>query len=360
MPSLTAQYKARNSRNQSLRKKALWLSVLQAFVLGAVILTSAKFVTVLVLNLREEPDFSAPKTIYLPQRQLEHQMAVAEFQNAAATPTTIPALTTENLLASLPALPSLPDIAFTPVENDAMISESDALFGQSGLMGALGALSSQASSVSFLGITEEASRFVVMIDVSGSVVRSAAAAEVDFDTIRIEAVKLLESLNANTLFGIVLHGRQYVTYSEYLIPATIDNKDAAVSWLNQKFSRADDSGVSLSGANLGDNGTNGIVAILDAVFDMQPDAIFMVSDGNYFTWNNRKNTARDHELGRFGRPVEINEVLRLITDHQRELTQQVRIHAIHFQDPRGFDDRIGGKMRNIANRTKGKYRKIGN
>ncbi|NBB80575.1 MAG: hypothetical protein GVY36_14215, partial [Verrucomicrobia bacterium] len=158
--SLTARFQERRSHSDGTRKKSLWVSLLQAFVVVVLILVCARFVTVLVLSFQEDPDFSAPKTIYLPQRQLEHQMAVSEFQNAAATPATVPQLTTESLLANVPALPAVPDVDFTPVENEALVSESDALFGQSGLMGALGALSSQASSVSFLGITEEAARFV--------------------------------------------------------------------------------------------------------------------------------------------------------------------------------------------------------
>jgi hypothetical protein len=349
MSTLTTQFKARRAHTDKTRKKSLWVSLVQAVVVLLVFLVCARFVTVLVLNLREEPDFVAPKTIYLPQRELEHQMAVSEFQNAAATPTTIPQLTTESLLANVPPLPAVPNVEFTPVENDAMISESDALFGQSGLMGALGALSSQASSVSFLGITEEASRFVIIVDTSVTVVNAVSAAGSSMEEIRDEAIKLVESLNANTLFGFIQHSRNYDPFQNDLIPATIANKELALNWLNREF-RTDGSGRGWRSGPPVDDDINGILSILSFAFAMQPDVIFLISDGGYF--------ASQREGG--SRPVPLNDVLNLISDLQDKLPSSARIHAIHFPDPRGIDDdRIGSKMRSIANRNKGKYRKIG-
>jgi hypothetical protein len=354
--TLTSRFRAKLETDTRTRRKSRLLSLTQAVVVILVFLAMARFVTVLVTSFREEPVFSAPKTIYLPQRELEHQMAVAEFQNAAATPSTIPALTTESLLANMSALPQVPDVNFTPVESEAMITESDALFGQSGLMGALGALSSQASSVSFLGITEEASRFVIVVDVSSSVVEAVKAAGMDFDVIKEESEKLINNLNANTLFGFVLHGRTYLPFQESLIPATVDNKQLAIDWLNSRFNS---SGGSPSGARKGPNGTNGLLPILDASFAMQPDVIFLVSNGGYFTNNDEDNQPGP---GGFGRPVELRETLSRISDLQEQLTEDVRIHAIHFVDPRDIrdDGRIGSDMRSIATRNGGKYRKIGN
>lgn len=343
MPSLTSQYKQRRAGSNTARKKSLWVSVVQAFVVIVVLLLAARFVTVLVLSFKEDPDFSAPKTIYLPQRQLEHQMAVSEFQNAAATPATIPQLTTENLLATVPALPVVPDVDFTPVETDTLASESDALFGQSGLMGALGALSSQASSVSFLGITEQASRFVIVMDISGSVVNSAETAGIDFNIIRNEAKRLIDNLNANTLFGFVQHSRRFDSFQTALVAATLPNKERANQWLDQRF-RTD--GVSGRGWQVGPDGSDGILPILRFVFSMQPDVIFLISDGGYHTSEGN-------------RPVTLNEVLTVIREEQRNLPNDARVHTIHFPDRRNIQDgRVGDGMRRIANANKGQYRRI--
>ncbi len=346
--TLTARYQSRKAHTDKTRKKALWVSLAQALVVLLVLLVVARFVTVLVLSFQEEPDFSAPKTIYLPQRELEHQMAVSEFQNAAATPATIPQLTTESLLANTPPLPAVPDVEFTPVENEAMVSESDALFGQSGLMGALGALSSQASSVSFLGITEEASRFVIIVDTSVTVVNAVTAAGSSMEAIRDEAMSLVKSLNANTLFGFIQHSRNYDPFQDNLIPATVANKEMALDWLRSDF-RTDGSGRGWRSGPAVNGDQNGILTILNFAFNMQPDVIFLISDGGYF--------ASRTDGGQ--RPVPIDDVLELIRDRQRDLPDDARIHAIHFPDPRGIDDeRIGNRMRSIATRNGGKYRRI--
>jgi len=346
--SLQSRFRDKLENDAGTRRKSRLLSLTQAVVLIVLFLLCARFVTVLVVSLREDPVFTAPKTIYLPQRELEHQMAVAEFQNAAATPATIPALTTESLLADIPALPQIPNVDFNPVENEAMISESDALFGESGLMGALGALSSQASSVSFLGITEEASRFFIIVDNSSSVLNSVTAAGSSMENIREEAKRLIQNLNANTLFGFIQHSRNYDPFQEQLIPATVANKALALDWLDTSF-RTSGSGRGWRSGPPVDGDTNGLLTILNFAFKMQPDVIFLISDGGYFA--NRQGGGQ--------RPVPLSDALKLIRSRQDEMTSDVRIHTIHFPDPRNIqDDRIGSGMRSIATRNGGKYRKI--
>lgn len=349
MPSRTNSFRSKVEADRGKRKLTRLLSLGQAVLVIAFILLASGFVTVLVTSFREDPAFTAPKTIYLPQRELEHQMAVAEFQNAAATPATIPQLTTESLLANTPPLPAIPDVEFTPVENEAMVTDSSALFGQSGLMGALGALSSQASSISFLGITEEASRFVIIMDTSVTVVNAVTAAGTSMEAIRDEAKSLVQSLNANTLFGFIQHSRNYDPFQDRLIPATVPNKDLALKWLNTEF-RTDGSGSGWRSGPPVEGDRNGILTILNFAFKMQPDVIFLISDGGYFA----------SELDGGQRPVPLDDVLSLIRDRQKEMPEDVRIHAIHFPDPRNINDaRIGDGMRSIATRNDGKYRKIG-
>jgi len=347
MPStLTGRFRAKLENGSRTRRKSRLFSLTQAILVIALILLCARFVTVLVTSFREEPAFTAPKTIYLPQRELEHQMEVTEFQNAAATPATIPALTTESLLANMPALPQIPNVDFTPVENEVMVS-SGALFGESGLMGALGAISSQASSVSFLGITEEAARFVIIVDVSDSFVAAVEAAGMDFNAIKEESEKLINNLNANTLFGFIQHVRAYDTFQDDLIPATVSNKGIALKWLDKKLKKIGENSAVIPSVN---GHENGILTVLDFAFKMQPDVIFLISDGGYFSKRENGSTG----------PVPLGDVLKLISSLQKELPSDARIHAIHFPDPRKRDDgRIGSGMRRIADRNDGQYRRIG-
>lgn len=336
------------STGSSPQKISQILSLGQAILLTALILLLSGFVTVLVTSLREEPAFTAPKTIYLPQREPEHLMAVAEFQNAAATPTMMPSLNTESLLATIPVIPRIPDVEFNPVEAESIISESDALFGESGLMGSLSALSSQASSISFLGISEEASRVIIMADTSDSVVNSVRAAGTSMDQLREEIVRLIQSLNANTLFGFIQHSRKYDPFQDQLIPATMANKALAIEWLNSKFGKNRSGSNWRSGPAVGTYKT-GLLTILNFAFKMQPDVLFLISDGGYF--GTKLNGGQS--------PIQLSEVHSLINRRQKEMIEDTRIHTIHFPDPRDIQDgRIGPDMRSIAKRNNGKYKKI--
>ena len=82
---------------------------------------------------------------------------------------------------------------------------------------------------------------------------------------------------------------------------------------------------------------------------MQPDVIFLISDGGYFS-----NLVSGRQA-----PVSLSDTLNLIRIRQKDLPSDARIHSIHFPDKRGIDDgRIGAGMRDIATRNGGKYRKI--
>ena len=190
---------------------------------------------------------------------------------------------------------------------------------------------------------------------SESVVLAVEAAGLSFNVIREEAESIINKLNANTRFGFILHGRKYIAFQNSLVPATVGNKKAAIEWLRKHFN---DSGDSPPGGRGGPNNTNGLLAILGAAFEMQPDAMFLVSNGGYFTNNDKRNTTGGGSG--FGRPVEIGETLNFVRERQKEQKKDVRIHSIHFFDPRTYiqDERIGGDMRRIATANSGKYRKI--
>ena len=129
----------------------------------------------------------------------------------------------------------------------------------------------------------------------------------------------------------------------------MNNKELALKWLDTNF-RTDGSGSGWRSGPAVEGDSNGLLTILNFAFKMEPDVIFLISDGGYFA-----NTASGGQ-----RPIPLADALKLIRSRQKNLKQDVRIHAIHFPDPRGInDERIGGGMRSIASRNGGKYRKIG-
>ena len=323
-------------------KRKLVGTLFLAVVIQVLLVSLTVFVVVFVPSQKEDPEFVAKKSIYLPQRELEHKMAVAEFQQAAQSPMQMEKIQVDRMTpTAMPQLPEMPSMEFTPVAPDTPSPVGAALFGNSGVGGMMQGLIGDASSISFLGIEENAARLIIVVDVSTSVFNAAESAGTSMEEVKRETRKLIEELNSNTLFNVILHRRTFLPMRDSLLPATMANKEFAIDWVTRKFPASGEQ--SISGARSASGGFQGIVPVLDLAFDMQPDVIFLVSDAGYFDETNN--------------PVPFSKVLDLIRDRQKDLPEDARIHSIHFPDPRGIDDgRIGPKMRSIATRNGGKYR----
>jgi len=324
------------SREKPPRKKLVGPLFL-AIVIQVLLVSLTLFVVVLVPKQKEDPQFSAKKSIYLPQRTLEHKMAVAEFQQAAKSPLQMERIQVERMVPStMPQLPEMPQMDFSPVVPDTPSPIGTSLFGSANLGGMMSGLVGEASSISFLGIEDSASRVLIIFDVSSSVKSAMEDAGMSINAIKKETIRLIEELNANTLFGLIQHSRQYGVFQETLIPATSANKEAAIRWMNDEFSP--------SGSFRGQKyqGEDGFGAVLEAAFDMEPEVIFVLSDGSY----QRSKPGGGYET------ISWNEINSRVDDRQDQLAEEARIHTIGFavdpEDQKGFS-RLAGK-------NKGKFR----
>lgn len=312
-----------------------------AVIIQVLIIFGTIFVVVLIPSQREDPNFSAKKTIYLPQRELEHQMAVSQFEQAAKPPMTLEKISVEAMTPlNLPKLPEIPVLDMNPIMTQPSPFGA-AMFGRSDLGGMMEGLASEASSVSFLGVEDSGERILLVIDISTTVVNSVRAAGLSMEQIRDEAIRVIEQLNANTLFGVIQHARNFDLFKDHLVPATTANKEEVIRWIRTRF-RTD--GMSGSGWRRHE-GRNGITAILEVAFNMQPDILFMLSDGGYYETPPQTSGSRK---------IPYNEIEAVIRRRQAELTREARIHVIGFgvRD----DDRRG--MNNIARRNDGRFREF--
>ncbi len=308
---------------------------------GLVVLI-ALFVVVIGPVFQSEPDFVARQTIYLPQRELDHRMAVSEFQQAAQSPTLLEKLSTSALSPhALPPLPDLPQVEFTPTSMDSPLIHAGALLGQSGLLGALSGATTEVSSFSFFGLKEEATKVIICFDVSTSVKNKVEAAGYDMLQVREATRGVVEQLNANTLFGFIQFARNYDTFRPYLVAATQDNKAAAIHWLDTQF-RTD--GRAAPGWRRED--PNGIQSVIRAAFslDPKPDVIIILSDGAF--WRTTSSSS--------GERVPWSELMRDIEQYQSVLPQPVRIHFIGFQMRR--EDKSA--LQNLVRRYRGKLQEF--
>lgn len=291
-------------------------SLALALLIQGLLLCLAIFVVVLVPDFRADPEFIATKKIYLPQKELEHTVALAAFQNAANSTMRMERIHTAALLPdALPALPVLPASKFNPIERNRAAVQSEALLGQSGVLGALQGLKTESSSASLFGIEDRGQRIAILFDNSLTVWNKARAAGVTTDAFVRELSALVDSLNANTLFGLVPFARQVGTFRDYMIAAGSRNKVEAKRWL-VKHVRSSRKVTQLPFEQ------DGIQGALTVAFQMDPEVIFIVSDGDF----QRSRTAQT--AGGDVPWKDLETTLRALT---REYGIEPRIHFIGFK-----------------------------
>ena len=311
-----------------------------ALAFQGVLLVGTAFVVVFVPSMKSEPEFTARKTIYLPQRELDHQMAVAELQQVAGPPKMLERLTTSALLPdSLPALPSLPKMEYNLLDSERSSHGVDSLFGVSSLAAAMQGLQATVSKASLFGVEDSGERLLLMFDDGGSVLNKARKSGVPISEIRREAVSLVKSLDSNTLFGFVRFVRRVGTFQDYLVPATAANREMVKEWIEGSLGtgRKKQTGLEVEGS--------GIEAALRVAFQLEPDVIFLLSDADY---------QRYREGSDKGEQVPWRNISRTLGRLQNEVPGRVRIHFIGFQ----VEEEHSREMRKIVRRYGGSYREL--
>jgi hypothetical protein len=333
---------SKESTRESKPRRSKFGPLVLALLIQGGLLCLAVFVVVLVPEFRSDPEFVAKKKIYLPQKELEHKVALAAFQNAASSPMQMERISTAALLPdSMPSLPALPQSEFNPIERNPAALQSDALLGQSGVLGALQGLKTESSSASLFGIEDSGQRILILFDNSSTVWNKASAAGVTTDAFVRELSMLVDGLNANTLFGLVPFARQVGTFRDYMIAAGARNKQEAKRWIignvrsNRKVTQLPFE-------------EDGIQGALTVAFQMEPEVIFIVSDGDFQRGKTAKASAGDVPW------KDVDRTLRALT---REYGIEPRIHFIGFKvEPDAADAiekitrRFGGEFSDFTQR----------
>lgn len=322
-----------------LRRSKLGPLVL-ALLIQLVVLLVATSVVVLVPQFKSDPEFVAKRKIYLPQKELEHKVALAEFQNAASSPLQMERIQTAALLPNaLPALPALPLDAFNPIERNPVALQSEALLGQSGVLGALQGLQTGSSSASLFGIEDRGQRILILFDNSATVWNKASAAGISTDAFVAELSQLIDGLNANTMFGLVPFAQQVGTFKDYMIAAGARNRAAAKQWVVKNV-RSQRKSTELEFS------INGIQGALTVGFQLEPEVIFIISDGDF----QRGSSAQAK-----GGDVPWSELERTLRELQRESGLKPRIHFVGFQ----VEPAAAEAIAQITRRSRGSFAELG-
>ncbi len=293
-------------------------TIVVAVTVQAAVLFLATYIIVAKPWQRTEPEFIAKKTIYLPQRELEHRVAVAEFAQAAAKPLPLEKLTTSALLPpDLPALPTVPRTDFNPLENTEFLArDAQALLAQSGLSGAMAGLKTAASTAAFFGVEDSGTRIVIIVNTSVSVRNKAQRRGVSWEKIQDEVCNVVDQLDAGTQFAIVQFSQAVRVFPEFLAPATATNRSVARTWVKANLR---------GNPPITDDMTwFGHEAAFEAAFRLEPDVIFLVTDGVL-----DRREVRD---GRTSYPqISYDTLLGSIHSFQRGVARDAHINVIGFE-----------------------------
>jgi len=292
--------------------------------------------------------FEVKKNIKLPAKEREHKMSMAEFDAMTPKPSF-----NDNLSSlrptdfALPDLPKVPMDQMLPLDPAAIVSDQvSSMVGTAGL-GAGGQGSSGMGQLgegfAFMGIQSTGRRILLLYDVSTTVVNAAARAGMPMTRVREETEKLIDSLGIDARFGMVQFARNYAFFESELLPASDQNRDRAREWLGQYF--ATEGSMPQSTPNMV-RGSPGFLKVLEAAFRMEPDAMFIISDGGFYEGSSSSGGQRK---------IPYDEIEDMIEELQEALPEPAQINFIGF----GMDSEDSREMKSIIRRKgKGEFKEV--
>jgi hypothetical protein len=145
-------------------------------------------------------------------------------------------------------------------------------------LGAGGSPQPPLPSPQFLGRPVTGEKILLLFDVSRTVANAAAHKGIPMERIREETAHLIDHLGIHTRFGLVQFARNYAFFRTELAAATQSNREAAKNWLNLYFST---DGTLARGIPRTVTGSPGFLVALEHAFQLDPDTLFILSDGSF-------------------------------------------------------------------------------
>jgi hypothetical protein len=294
-----------------------------------------------------------PKSPNPSERALQHRVQMREKNQSKSLPAAVPkrVLTTGAAKVTLPAMPSLPTVNQGPPVPK-MAAAAGASFGASG--GTLGpGGSGTGAQINFFGIRDKSSSIVIMIDVSGSMFGRTGDYDYDakkllrigkdqnFQTVRDEAIKLVESLGPSINFGIVRWSGGAYSWKPELVPANEQNKKAAIDHIQKEID------FNTAKPNKGRPGGTRHDYALEEAFSLKPEVIYMLTDGN----------ATASQPGGGLQPIPPEDIFKVVEEGQKTLAKRARIHVVYYVTGKEKADERQMLM-NLAARTSGKFNRV--
>jgi len=237
----------------------------------------------------EPPQFVAPPPpkIKIPPQTRQHRMNLAAHAGLASKP-----VFKQRLVSLRPtsfALPEAPKISVT----DLLVPDPSAMATSvvTGLAGAggtgagsgfgLGGAGGKGigSGINFLGVQANGRKILLLFDVSRSVVNKAAQSSMPLTKIKEETLAMIDQLPVDARFGIIQFVRNYKPFQSSLVAATKPNRELARQWIETEWNESGQ--MARGGKSVISPSPNGLPPILRVAFQMEPDVIFIISDGSF-------------------------------------------------------------------------------
>jgi hypothetical protein len=286
-------------------------------------------------------EFKTTKDVRIPAKKREAKMNMAALDAIAPKPTFSDKMQSSRPTAfSLPDVPNLPLDQMLPLDPSQFIGDQIASLSNIGAMGTgSGAASAGAGGfgdkgMSFLGIQSSGQRILLLFDVSLSVTHKAAKAGVPLEKIQQETINLIGKLPITSKFGIIQFTQNYKPFSKELLPATDNNRAAAVNWVQSEWVTKG----SMSESSKVTSNAQGFIGVLEVAAEMKPDVIFIISDGS-FQW----------KAGGSAGTIPWKEVKKIFTENLCK-SGDCKVNFIAFE----AKDEDSREMKNISQRSGGK------
>jgi len=301
--------------------------------------------------------FEVKKEIRIAAEERQHRMNMDQFDALKPKPTFQDKMSTARPTEfSLPDLPAMPLDALATVDPSDIVSDQlDSLVGAAGAgAGTRTGGGGRGSAVSFFGISDMATRVIIVVDVSDTMFDRQPG---KFEAVKAEAAKLIEALGINTLFNVVIYEGGSVAMFPDPQPATESNKKKAGEWI-AKVNGGREKNISYKntyskiGTGLYEGGGTRTDTALKQALSMRPSTIFLISDGEM-----SRNLETSREFGFENSKIDERELLGMVKDLQGKLDEPARIHVIHFLTTRARKDEED-LLKSLARRNDGRFRQV--
>ncbi|MBA3962763.1 MAG: VWA domain-containing protein [Chthoniobacterales bacterium] len=297
---------------------------------------------------------AGPKSPNPSERALEHRVQLQRKIETLSAPPSAPQRILTTGLSKI-ILPPLPEVGVKPETAMPLMSAGGAKVAFATAGGASaggGAVNGNGVPINFFGIKDLSTSVVIMIDVSDSMfTRTGDAAgrqlvrqgkEQAFQTVRAEAIRLVQSLTPQTRFDVIRWAGSARAWQPELVPATDENKAAACAHIQNEIDfksakpQADRPG-----------GTRHDYA-LELAFSLKPETIYMLTDGNA--------TAYQPETGRL-KNIPPQALYKIAEDGQKTLPKKARLHTLYFLNAK--EKKTEREMlQQLASRNGGQFRTV--